>query len=86
MIESMSGCELAKHLEEIGVENIQMFTDCDQLLDQYSDETLLDHIINRRDCDIGKFVTELVLSLVSTEHNAVVLPEIEALLKHVDSL
>jgi len=77
-IEKLSGCELEALLKQIGAKNISMFLP--SVLSEFSDESLLDEIVNNRDCDIGKFIMQLFAALTPLNDEG------DALLRDVKAL
>lgn len=61
---NMSGCQLANHIREIGLDNIKMMTNNDELLGHYTDDELIDEIVNNNDRDIREIITELFESCI----------------------
>jgi len=59
---NMSGCELSKHLCDIGFDNIKMAADNDKLLAEYSDEELIDEMVNNNNRDHKDIIVALVKS------------------------
>ena len=55
----MSGCELVKHIESIGLDNIKMFTSKDELLAKYNDDEIIDELVNNNDRDIRQVIVAL---------------------------
>ena len=60
----MSGCELAKHIESIGLDNIKTLTNKDELLARCSDDEIIDELVNNNDRDIRKIIVALFESHV----------------------
>ncbi len=60
----LSGCEIQKEIEKIGYEDIVLIGDNDELLKHYSDDELIDQIVNNHDRDIESIIKVLQDSLI----------------------
>jgi hypothetical protein len=58
-LDGMSGCELVKHIESIGLDNIKMFASKDELLAKYDDDEIIDELVNNNDRDIRQVIVAL---------------------------
>ncbi len=58
-LDGMIGCELSKHIESIGLDNIKMFTSKDELLAKYNDDEIIDELVNNNDRDIRQVIVAL---------------------------
>lgn len=63
-LDGMSACELAKHIESIGLDNVKMLTNKDELLARYSDDEIIDELVNNNDRDIRQVIIALFESHV----------------------
>ena len=63
-IDQLSGCELTNLIENIGYDNLALFTNKDDLISRLSDETLLDAIVNDNDRNIEQLIIKLYSSLL----------------------
>jgi hypothetical protein len=60
---SPSGCEIQKKIDEIGYDNIVLLSNNDELLKRYSDDEIIDQIVNNYDRDIETIIAALQASI-----------------------
>ena len=64
-VNKMSGCELSNLLANtIGLTLVKLSVDNDEMLKQYSDDELIENIINGNDRDVIKIIIELYDSIL----------------------
>ena len=84
-INEMSGCELERMVSSIGLDNIKLCTNNDELFSKYNDDELIDEIINNNDRDIRKIIESLFQSSITLDSgNDHLSSELTLLLNKVD--
>lgn len=63
-LSGLSGCAIAAVINEIGYNNIAMFSNHEDLLNQFSDEQLIDHLINNNDRAILEIAEACIMAEV----------------------